>query len=106
MTPGGPFYKGDIWELEIRITSPKTGKPGKPEHVKVKVTNPAGGTTEYTAHEVEGEPGVYELEPEAVELNEVGEWLAIIVTSPPYKGLRPIAIKVYPESAAPKSPLG
>jgi hypothetical protein len=101
--PGGPLnqrlYVGDPWELEVTVTNTKTGAPLEPASLSALIYSPAARLPNATVPPVgpvtlpKLETNVYEAVVVA-ELNENGQWLAVITSPAPDKKVLPVVVSV------------
>ena len=94
-----PFYVGDPWELEAVTTNTKTGVPVEPHSLSAMIWPPAARGASPTRGPVgpvtlpKIEANVYEAVVVA-ELDEAGQWLAVITSPSPYKKVLPVPLSV------------
>ena len=90
------LYIGEPWELEITATSTKTGAPVEPVSLGVIVYPPGARETPPTREPLaevtlpKTTANVYE-NVVVGELNEEGQWLAVVTSPAPYKAILPVA---------------
>ena len=94
-----PFYFGDPWELEAVTTNTKTGVPVEPTSVSAMIYPPAARGVSPTRAPIgpvtlpKIEANVYEAIVVA-ELDEAGQWLAVVTSPAPYKKVLPVPLSV------------
>lgn len=95
-SPTGQVWVGDEWVLEAKVSN--GGTPAKPGEVLATVYPPGSRKVNPTreplapAKMTEAAEGVYELG--GIELNEAGQWLVVVLSTTPYKGVQREVISV------------
>ncbi len=102
-----PLYVGVPWQLEVKATDTKTGLPVEPASLTVVVYPPAARTTPPTRSPLEAQtlPKIEDNIYEAVvvpELDEMGQWLAVVTSPAPFKAIAPIPEWVFPVPVMPE----
>jgi len=95
MSEDGQLYVGDPWQLEFKVTNTKTGAPEEPPELSVMI-EPPGARGESPTREPIGPVVLPKLEENVyegvilAELDEIGQWLAVVTSPAPFKKVQPI----------------
>jgi hypothetical protein len=90
------LYVGEPWELEIKATDTKSGEPVEPPSLSVVVYPPGARETPPTRESIgpvtlpKLSTNVYE-DVVVEEVNEEGQWLAVVTSPAPLKAVLPVA---------------
>jgi hypothetical protein len=90
------LYVGEPWELELAVTSTRTGEPVEPVSLSV-VVYPPGARELPPTREPLPEVTLAKLTANTYEgvvcdeVNEEGQWLAVVTSPAPFKAILPVA---------------